>query len=134
MPSQVLYTHSLDGTRYQVESEAGRQYTAYLFNSQQEDNYSVLVLVRANTLVVAHWSIFRNQHRTEEERLEFITGTVDIIDRRFDVNPVDPEEPTVAPPVVEEPYAGPRPTRYEKILSELPGSPEDILASMGLRL
>ena len=133
MPSQVLYTHSLDGTRYQVESEAGRQYTAFLFhNPSQENNYSVLVLVRDHYM--AHWSIFRNQHRTEEERLEFITGTVDIIDRRVQVNPVDLEEPTVTPPVVEEPYAGHRPTRYEKILSELPGSPEDILASMGLRL
>ena len=133
MPSQVLYTHSLGGTLYQVESEAGRQYTAFLFhNPSQENNYSVLVLVRDHYM--AHWSIFRNQHRTEEERLEFITGTVDIIDRRVQVNPVDLEEPTVTPPVVEEPYAGPRPTRYEKILSELPGSPEDILASMGLRL
>ena len=133
MPSQVLYTHSLGGTLYQVESEAGRQYTAFLFhNPSQENNYSVLVLVRDHYM--AHWTLSRSRPRTEEEWLEFVTGTVDIIDRRVQVNPVDLEEPTVTPPVVEEPYAGHRPTRYEKILSELPGSPEDILASMGLRL
>ena len=139
MPSQVLYAHPIvSGSIHRVVAETGAEYLVYVFSILEEVNHSeqvyhVLLVIRLRYYNIVHRAMFSDP-RTEEEWVTIITETIDLLDHRVEVNPVDPEETTVEPTVVKEPYTGPRSTRYEKILSELPGSPEDILDLMGLSL